>query len=58
MLKDIDYYYLTGEVYKTGRKKYDIIIMKNRRRNNEKSHKDCVKYNANNVCTVRWYALV
>ena len=31
MLKDIDYYYLAGEVYKTGRKKYDIII-KNRSR--------------------------
>ena len=28
MLKDIDYYYLAGEVYKTGRKKYDIIIKK------------------------------
>ena len=30
MLKDIDYYYyyLVGEVYKTGRKKYDIIIKK------------------------------
>ena len=27
MLKHIDYY-LAGEVYKTGRKKYDIIIKK------------------------------
>ena len=27
MLKDIDYY-LVGEVYKTGRKKYDIMIIK------------------------------
>ena len=58
MLKDIDYYYLTGEVYKTGRKKYDIIIMKNRRRNNEKSHKDRVNYNGNNVRDAWCNALV
>ena len=58
MLKDIDYYYLTGEVYKTGRKKYDIIIMKNRRRNNEKSHKDRVNYNGNNVHDAWCNALV
>ena len=38
MLKDIDYYYLAGEVYKTGRKKYDIIIKKEEE-NNEKRYK-------------------
>ena len=25
MLKDIDYYYLAGEVYKTGREKYGVV---------------------------------
>ena len=25
MLKDIDYYYLTGEVYKTDREKYGVV---------------------------------
>ena len=57
MLKDIDYYYLAGEVYKTGRKKYDIIIKK-RGGNNEKSHKNRVNYNGNIVCDARSNALV
>ena len=38
-------------------KKYDIII-KNRRRNNEKSHKNRVNYNGNIVCDARCNALV
>jgi len=28
MLKDIDYYYLTGEVYKTDREKYGVVWKK------------------------------
>ena len=57
MLKDIDDYYLAGEVYKTGRKKYDIIIKKEEE-NNEKGYKNCVNYNDNLVYDVRCYALV
>ena len=38
-------------------KKYDIII-KNRRKNNEKSHKNRVNYNGNNVYDARCNALV
>ena len=57
MLKDIDYYYLAGEVYKTGRKKYDIIIKKEEE-NNEKSYKNRVNYNGNNVYAARCNALV
>ena len=58
MLKDIDYYYyLVGEVYKTGRKKYDIIIKKEEE-NNEKSYKNRVNCNGNNIYDARCNALV